>query len=61
MARESVVSLIDIPKGAVIEESMVWVKRPGTGIPAKDLNRVIGMRAQEDIKVNITIEWSDLE
>ena len=61
MARESVVSLVDIPKGTVIEESMVWVKRPGTGIPAKDLNRVIGMRAQKDIKANITIEWSALE
>jgi len=61
MARESVVSLVDIPKGAVIEEGMVWVKRPGTGIPAKDLNRVIGMRAQKDIKANTTIEWSVLE
>ena len=33
MARESVVSLVDIPKGAVIEESMVWissrVRNPG--------------------------------
>lgn len=61
MARESVVSLVDIPKGAVIQESMVWVKRPGTGIPAKDLDKVIGMRAQKDIKADAIIEWSDLE
>ncbi len=61
MARESVVSLVDIPKGAVIKESMVWVKRPGTGIPAKYLNKVIGMRAQKDIKANTMIQWSDLE
>jgi len=61
MARESVVSLVDIPKGTVIEESMVWVKRPGTGIPARDLGKVIGMRAQKDIKANTLFQWSDLE
>lgn len=61
MARESVVSLIDIPKGTSIKESVVGVKRPGTGIPAKYLDKVIGMRAQKDIKADTTIKWSDLE
>ncbi len=61
MARESVVSLVDIPAGTVIGESMVWVKRPGGGIPAKDLYRVIGMRAREDIRANTLINWSDLQ
>jgi len=61
MARESVVSLVDISKGAVIKENMVWVKRPGVGIPAKYLYKVIGMRAKEDMKANTIINWSDLQ
>lgn len=60
MARESVVSLVDIPEGAIIKENMVWVKRPGTGIPAKDLRKVIGKKARQDIKANSLIKWEDL-
>lgn len=61
MARESVVSLVDIPKGVVIQRNMVWVKRPGTGIPAKCLEKVIGMKSLKNIKANTLITWSDLE
>jgi len=61
MARESVVSLVDILQGTVIEANMVWVKRPGTGIPAKELSNVIGKKAKEDIKANQLILWNDLD
>ena len=60
MARESVVSLVNIPNGAVITEDMVWVKRPGIGIPPKYLNKVIGMKTRKNIKANTIIKWSDL-
>jgi len=61
MARESVVSLTDIPQGTVIQKDMVWVKRPGTGIPAKDLNKVIGRTVKKDIKSDQLILWENLE
>jgi len=61
MARESVVSLVEIPKGTVVKENMVWVKRPGTGIPAKNLHGVLGKKARKRIEANIMIRWSDLE
>lgn len=61
MARESVVALVDIPEGAVVTKDLVWVKRPGTGIPAKYLERVLGMRARRRIKKNTVIKWRDLE
>jgi len=38
-AHRSVVSLVDIAKGQMIKPEMVWTKRPGTGIPAKNLER----------------------
>lgn len=61
MARESVVALVDIPNGSVITNDMVWVKRPGTGIPAKHMEKVIGRQAQKDIKADTIIKWEDLE
>ena len=58
--RESVVSLSDIPAGSTITEDMVWVKRPGKGIPAHKLNEVIGAKAANDIVANAAIGWDDL-
>ena len=41
MARESVVSLLAIPAGSSITEDMIWVKRPGTGIPAREYWNIV--------------------
>jgi sialic acid synthase SpsE len=60
MARESVVSLEVIPEGATISEEMVWVKRPGTGIPARELQKVIGRKARRHIEANTMLRWGDL-
>ena len=60
MARESVVSLVEIPENTVIEKEMVGVKRPGTGIPAKLLDEVIGKKATETIKAGVLLSWDDL-
>lgn len=59
-AFRSVVSLKDIKKGTIITEEMVWTKRPGTGIPSKDLDKVIGKRAVEDIPINTMLKWEQL-
>lgn len=61
IARESVVTVADIPKGATVSKAMVWVKRPGTGIPAKDLDKVMGRKAKKGIKADTTLQWGDLE
>lgn len=60
-ARESVVSLCNIKKGSIITDNMVWVKRPGTGIPAKELENVIGAKARNNILAKTVIKWSDLD
>ena len=62
-ARESVVSEVAIPRGTVITEGMVWVKRPSPGpgvVPAKDLTRVIGKIANTDIPKDSQIRWEQL-
>lgn len=60
MARESVVSLKDIPNNSIIEPGMVGVKRPGTGIPAKLLSEVIGKKTIKEIKANSLLSWNAL-
>ena len=61
IARESVVTIAKIPAGTVISKEFVWVKRPGTGIPAKELEKVIGKKAKKEIKADTIIKWDDLE
>ena len=60
-AFRSVVSIQDIKKGEIITENMVWTKRPGTGIPSKDISKVIGKVANIDIKKDTLIKWEDIQ
>jgi N-acetylneuraminate synthase len=60
MAHHSVVSIRDIPAGATIGAHDVWTKRPGTGIPARQLDEVIGRVAKQRIEKDRLIRWSDL-
>lgn len=59
-AYRSVVSVVDIPAGAVITEDAVWTKRPGTGIPSKDIAKVVGRKAARAIPRNSLLRWEDL-
>jgi len=61
MALHSVVSVRDIPAGATIAAADVWVKRPGTGIPARQLDEVIGRVAKRTIPHDRLVRWDDLE
>jgi sialic acid synthase SpsE len=60
MAHHSVVSLRRIPAGATITADDVWAKRPGTGIPARQLGDVIGRVAIREIAADRLIRWDDL-
>ena len=39
---------------------MVWVKRPGSGIPASQLAKVVGKKAKRDLAANQLLRWEDL-
>jgi sialic acid synthase SpsE len=60
MALHSVVSMKDIPAGARIGADDVWAKRPGTGIPARQLGDVVGRAAKHAIGKDQLIGWDDL-
>lgn len=52
----SVTSSIQLSKGTVIQPHHVTVKRPATGIPAAELERVFGKTLLIDIPANTTIK-----
>ena len=60
MALHSVVSVRDIAAGSTIGKDDVWVKRPGTGIPARQLNDVIGRTAKRAIARDQLVKFEDL-
>lgn len=57
----SVASSVHIQKGAQLTEEMITYRNPGTGIPAKDLNKIIGKRAIEDIKADRLLSFDMFE
>ena len=59
-ARRSIVSTRKISKGTLIKKEMLDVKRPGTGIPPKFLDKVIGTKAVKDIEEDIPINYEDI-
>jgi len=40
---------------------MIDIKRPGTGIPPKYLNKIVGSKSRRDIGKDEVILWSDIE
>ena len=56
-ARRSLVAAADIPRGAPIRPDMVVTKRPGTGIPPKFLELIVGRPARRDIEADDVITW----
>ena len=58
--RRSIVARVNIPQGAIITEEMLDVKRPGTGIEPKYLDKVIGRKAKEKIRPDELVTFAKL-
>lgn len=58
--RKSIVAAVNINKGTKIEENMLAVKRPGTGIVPKFLDQIVGKIAKQDIKKDELITWEKI-
>jgi N-acetylneuraminate synthase/N,N'-diacetyllegionaminate synthase len=61
LVRKSIVTKEDIPKGSILTEEMLDIKRPGTGIEPKYLNELIGRELIEDIKKDNLLKWNQLK
>ena len=56
-ARRSLVARMDIKLGTTFTTDMISLKRPGTGIPPADFERVVGKKAKKDIRAEQIITW----
>ena len=59
--RRSVVAAVDIPKGAIITQEMLCLKRPGTGIPPRELQNIVGTRTHRTFAADEQLRWEDVE
>lgn len=57
VARRSLVAACDIAAGEIITAGKLAAKRPGTGIPPKMWDVVVGRRARVDIPADMVIMW----
>jgi sialic acid synthase SpsE len=57
VVRKSIVAAKDISKGSKISEKMLAIKRPGTGIEPKYVEKLVGKKAQSRIKKDTVITW----
>jgi N,N'-diacetyllegionaminate synthase len=58
---KSVVSTVFIPQGETIERGMVAAKKPGTGIPARRLEEILGLVAVRDIPEDAVLTEADVD
>lgn len=59
-AYASIVAIKDIKSGDAFTRDNIWVKRPGTGILAEEMEKVLGKKATRDIKANSLIRWEEI-
>ena len=60
VSRQSLVLGCDVGAGQTIGESHLIVQRPGTGVPAADVTRVIGRRARRPLARGTLLQWDML-
>jgi N-acetylneuraminate synthase len=59
--RKSLALKMDRPKGTRLTREMLTLKKPGTGIPAADIERCIGRVLAADVPASRLLAWPDLE
>ena len=60
LARRSLTTICDITAGDELTGTMLLPRRPGTGIPPFELDKVVGRRAARDIEAGSVLRWDDL-
>jgi N,N'-diacetyllegionaminate synthase len=56
---KSIVAAMDLPRGTMIEEKHIRIKKPGDGLPADRIQDLIGKQLLRDVKANEQISDGD--
>lgn len=60
LSRKSLITTCAVHKGDIFSEKNLDIKRPGTGIAPRYLERVLGRCASVNLEEDHTLEWSDV-
>lgn len=60
LGRRSLVASRDVAAGDELQRNDIAIKRPGTGIPVHEIERVVGRRAKSAIVADQVLTWADL-
>lgn len=60
-AFRSIVTTRDVSIGTILSEDMLWTKRPGTGIPSRELPSFIGKKTRANLRANSLLKREDVE
>ncbi len=58
---KSVALRVSQPAGTLLQQEMLTLKKPGTGIPAMSLNGCVGRRLTDAVSADRVLNWEDLE
>lgn len=58
---KSVVAHVNLIAGTVLREEHLRIKKPGTGLPASQLSKVVGSRLKRNIKAGELLSLEDLD
>ncbi len=61
VSRKSWVLNRDLPKGTILKKDMLVLKRPGTGLQAIDLDKILNKKTKTSLLKNSQLQWNDLE
>jgi len=61
LVRRSVTTHRAVAAGAALQAEDVVLLRPGTGIPPRDFEAVVGRKAKRALAAGVTLNWDDLE
>lgn len=59
--QKSLAPIRDLPAGTVLTRELLTAKKPGIGIPPRDINAIIGKRLANDVASNRILKWTDLD
>jgi N-acetylneuraminate synthase len=58
---KSIVLNKDLKKGSVLTKDDLTVKKPGTGIPAQEFERILGKKVKKELKTGVFLHLEDIE
>ncbi|MEM6552751.1 MAG: N-acetylneuraminate synthase family protein [Planctomycetota bacterium] len=61
VSRQSVAAAVDLDAGRVLRPGDLTVMRPGTGVPAAELERMVGRRLTRAVEASELLHWDDLD